>query len=336
MAVEITTLACRIRDDERAHPDATGVFSSLLEHIALAGKIISRETNQAGLADILGLTGDVNVQGEEVRKLDEFAHDTLVSTLSKCGHVAGLASEEEESVLSLSEDAKYLVLFDPLDGSSNIEANVSVGTIFSILRRDRTGPVTEEEFFQPGMVQVAAGYLVYGSSTMLVYTTGNGVHGFTLDPSLGEFLLSHPDIRIPSRGQIFSVNMGNAGRFEERLRAYLDHITSSANSSGRPYSLRYVGTLVSDFHRNLLYGGIFLYPADARHQNGKLRLLYEASPLALIVEQAGGKASTGHTDVLALTPTRLHERAPLFIGSRDDVEELNDFLMGRRPIKHVA
>lgn len=333
MTKSLTPLSRKIREDERRHPEATGAFSNLLEHIALAAKVISREVNKAGLVDLNGFTGETNVQGEEVRKLDEYANETLINMLRQSGYLAGMASEEEEDVLSVEEprpSSKYMVLFDPLDGSSNIDANVSVGTIFSIIQKDDVSDrVTQEDFLKPGRQQVAAGYVVYGSSTMLVYTTGNGVHGFTLDSSVGEFLLSHPDIQTPSKGKIFSFNMGNLGRLDEGTSSYLRYLTSENRPEGRPYSLRYIGSLVSDFHRNLLYGGIFLYPADRKVPDGKLRLLYEASPLAFIVEQAGGRASTGWQDILDVEPEELHQRVPLFIGSREDVDEAEAFVQGK-------
>ena len=340
MLQELSTLSQRIRDDERRHPGATGVFSNLLEHIALAGKVISREVNKAGLVDILGLTGETNVQGEEVRKLDVFANETIITMLSKSGYLAGIASEEEDSFVPVQcagGNCRYVVVFDPLDGSSNIDANVSVGTIFSILKkRDESPGVELDDFLQPGYEQVAAGYLVYGSSTMLVYTTGHGVHGFTLDASVGEFLLSHPHMHIPERGKIFSVNMGNYGRFDENVRAYVDSLTGTDNAQGAPYSLRYIGSLVSDFHRNLLYGGVFLYPNDAKNPSGKLRLLYEANPLAFIVEQAGGRASTGHKRILDVEPTGLHQRVPLIIGSADDVRDAEAFIAKRHEVARRA
>ncbi len=329
----LTSLSRKIREDERRHPEATGAFSNLLEHIAIAAKIISREVNKAGLVDLTGATGETNVQGEEVKKLDEYANETLIAVLRQSGYLAGLASEEEEDVISVEDphpNSKYIVLFDPLDGSSNIDANVSVGTIFSILKKSRVSDKAElEDFLRPGYEQVAAGYVVYGSSTMLVYTTGNGVHGFTLDASIGEFLLSHPNIKTPEKGKIFSINMGNLSRFDEGTSSYIKYLTSENRAEGRPYTLRYIGSLVSDFHRNLLYGGIFMYPADSNATNGKLRLLYEASPLAFIVEQAGGKASTGFKDILDVEPTELHQRVPLFIGSRQDVEEAEAFVQGK-------
>ncbi len=327
------TLARKIREDERRHPEATGI-SNLLEQIALAAKVISREVNRAGLVNLLGITGETNPQGEEVCKLDAFANDTLTAMLAGSGHLAAMVSEEAEDVIEVSRkgsDAKYLALFDPLDGSSNIDANVSVGTIFGILRREGHGDAVDvSEFLRPGAEQVAAGYVIYGSSTMLIYTTGDGVHGFTLDASVGEFFLSHPDIRIPERGRIFSVNMGNFERFDPAVVSYVRYLMTHSPSEGRPYSLRYIGSLVSDFHRNLLYGGVFMYPSNSKSPNGKLRLLYEVNPLGMVVEQAGGLASTGRERILDVEPQGLHQRVPLFIGSRDDVIEAEEFVRGMR------
>ena len=330
MAEKLMTLSRHIRGEERKYREATGVFSNLLEQISIAAKIISREVNKAGLVEILGLTGETNVQGEEVRKLDVYANDAVVHMMNHSGYLCGMASEEDEGLIAIPRfypKGKYVLLFDPLDGSSNIDANVSIGTIFSILRKTSPGADAElSDFLQPGVRQVAAGYVIYGSSTVLVYTAGRGVHGFTLDPSLGEFILSHPHIKIPSRGKIFSVNMGNYARFDPGVRGYIDHLMSEDGENTTPYSLRYIGSLVADFHRNLLYGGIFMYPADSRHRCGKLRLLYEANPLALVVEQAGGEASTGTKRILDIEPEELHQRVPLFIGSHDDVTEAEQFV----------
>ncbi len=340
MAKKVMTVSRHIREEERKYREATGVFSNLLEQISLAAKIISREVNKAGLVEILGLTGETNVQGEEVRKLDVYAHRTIVRMMDHSGFLCGMSSEEEEGLIPIPDyhpKGKYVLLFDPLDGSSNIDANVSVGTIFSILRKKSPGLAAEMgDFLQPGVRQVAAGYVVYGSSTMLVYTTGKGVYGFTLDPSLGEFLLSHSQIRIPARGRIFSVNMGNYARFEKGVQSYIDHLMHGSEAGSSSYSLRYIGSLVSDFHRNLLYGGIFMYPADSRNPSGKLRLLYEANPMAMIVEQADGAASTGTGRVLEVDPAELHGRVPLFIGSREDVADVERFIAAARANEEVT
>ncbi len=311
-------------EEQRKYPHASGVFTELFSEIALAAKIISREVNKAGLVDILGYTGSKNVTGDEVKKLDLFANNTMKHILCRGGNVIGLASEEEEEAVQC-ERGKYLVVFDPLDGSSNIDVNVSIGTIFGIYNK-MDDFVDEKQFMRPGRELVAAGYIIYGSSTMFVYSTGNGVHGFTLDPSVGEFILSHKDIKIPKKGKIFSINTGNYKKWDEKLKNYIDFITTPDKKTQRPYSLRYIGSLVADFHRNLLYGGIFLYPKDMAHPNGKLRLLYEAQPLAFIVEQAGGYASDGYTPILDKVPHDIHERTPLFIGSIENVKELEQFL----------
>ncbi len=327
------TLERFIMEEQRAHPAARGEFSGILAQITLAGKIISREVNKAGLAEILGVTGRTNVHGETVQKLDEFSHNTFVSSLEHCGHLCIMASEETEAAIEIPAAypcGSYVLLFDPLDGSSNIDVNVSIGSIFSIFkRRSSGGRGTLEDCLQKGVHQVGAGYLVYGSSTMFVYSTGYGVNGFTLDPSLGEFLLSHPRIEIPSRGRTYSINEGHATLWDEGTTRYIEHLKEEDPASGRPYSSRYIGSLVSDFHRNLLKGGIFLYPANRKSPKGKLRLLYEANPLAFIVEQAGGAASTGFERILEIQPEALHQRTPLIIGSREDVAEYEAYVQGR-------
>ena len=328
------TLHGHIMRDQKEHPYASGDFSGLMTSLALAAKVISHAVNKAGLAGILGLAGKTNVQGEAVKKLDVFANDVLVDTLSASGHVAAIGSEEEPDAILPEPGGSYVVLFDPLDGSSNIDANISIGTIFAIYRRvsPGNGPGTREDLLQPGNRQVGAGYVIYGSSTMFVYTCGNGVAGFTLDPSIGEFVCSHPNIKAPRRGRTYSCNEGNAAYWDERMIRYVAHLKSMDNTLGRPLSARYVGSLVADFHRNLLDGGIFMYPADgkdANKPNGKLRLLYEANPLAFVAEQAGGAASDGSGRILDIVPTELHQRAPLFIGSADDVAEAEAFLAGK-------
>lgn len=329
-----TTLTRFITEQQRQHPAARGAFTQLLSELGTAAKIIAREVNKAGLAETMGLTGRTNVHGEQVQKLDAFANTTLIRALDHTGHLAGMASEEMEEVYPIPAPhprGNYILVFDPVDGSSNIDVNVSIGTIFSIYRKTSAGDeVAEADFLRPGHEQVCAGYIIYGSSTMLVYTSGQGAHGFTLDPSLGEFLLSHESIRIPKRGQIFSTNEGNYNRWDAGVRQYIDHLKSDRAEEGRPYSARYIGSLVADFHRNLLKGGIFLYPADSRAPQGKLRLLYEAAPLAFIVEQAGGTASDGTRRILDLCPADLHQRVPLYIGCPEDVQEAVDFANGRR------
>jgi fructose-1,6-bisphosphatase I len=327
----VVSIERHIIEAERQFPEATGAFSSIMYDLAFAAKMIAREVRRAGLADILGYTGEVNVQGEDVKKLDEYANEVIYKALDHSGHLCGMASEEEDDFIPIPErfpTGKYCVLFDPLDGSSNIEANVSVGTIFSIHRKVSDHPRgCVEDCLQSGVQQVAAGYIVYGSSTMLVYTTGHGVHGFTLEPSIGEFLLSHPNIRIPAPGQrIYSVNEGNWGKWSPEQRRLVDHLKGADGENPSPFSSRYIGSLVADFHRNLLYGGMFMYPADARNPNGKLRLLYEAAPLAMIAEHAGGRASDGQRRIMEIPPASLHERTPLFIGSADQVELAERFL----------
>jgi fructose-1,6-bisphosphatase I len=309
-------------------PTEPGLSAVILE-LASAAVAIAREVNRAGLVGILGRTDQQNVHGETVQKLDVYANDLLVEGLRKSGVVCGIASEESEDVLAPSaagESADYLVFFDPLDGSSNIDVNVSIGTIFAIFRRvTACGAATLEDYLQPGRAQVAAGYFLYGTSTMLVYTAGDGVHGFTLEPSTGEFRLSHPDIRTPERGKIYSCNEGNTSAWDAPTRSWVTSLKTPGTGPGRPYSSRYVGSFVADFHRNLVKGGVFLYPADARRPGeepkGKLRLMYECNPTAFLQEQAGGAAVDATTAVLDIVPTGIHHRVPLVIGSRADVED---------------
>ncbi|CAN5853473.1 class 1 fructose-bisphosphatase [soil metagenome] len=331
MGQPIITIERHIIDMERQHPEATGAFSTILYDLAFAAKMIAREVSMAGLVDILGGTDERNIHGEDVQKLDAWAHDVIYKALDHCGHLACMASEESEDFLPIPDKFKagrYVLLYDPLDGSSNIDANVSIGTIFSIHRKITGGERgTLEDCLQPGSEQLAAGYVVYGSSTMLVYSTGHGVHGFTLDPSIGEFLLSHPNIRIPSPGRrIYSVNEGNYARWSAGQRAFVDRLKGVDGSNEKPFSSRYIGSLVADFHRNLLYGGIFMYPGDAKNPDGKLRLLYEAAPLAFLAEHAGGRGSTGTRDICAVQPTTLHERVPLYIGSKEWVDLAEEYL----------
>ena len=323
---KIKTVQQHILDEERMHPEATGDFTALMTSLTLAAKIISREVNMAGLVKILGGTGETNLHGDSVQKLDIFAQETICRAMSHNGHLCAMASEESEDIIPLpagSKKGKYVLMFDPLDGSSNIDVNASIGTIFSIHRKVSTNGEdgSLEDCLQKGSTQIAAGYFIYGSSTMMVYTTGNGVHGFTLDPSLGEFLLSNENIRTPARGKIYSINEGNMHSWDAGTRRYIEFVKEDRKDRGHPYTLRYIGSLVSDFHRNLLKGGIFLYPGP----KGKLRLLYEASPLAMVVEQAGGAATTGAQRILDVQPTSLHQKVPLIIGTREDVEEYTQF-----------
>lgn len=322
-----------IVEQERQYPQATGSLTGLLMDLTYAAKVISREVNKAGLVDVLGLTGDKNIHGEEVKKLDEYANDKLIQAMDHGGHLCVMASEENDEIIPIPDKypkGKYVLLFDPLDGSSNIDANVSIGTIFSIHRRKtEDGEGEQKDCLQKGRDQVAAGYIIYGSSTVLVYTTGQSVNGFTLDPSVGEFLLSHENIKTPAKGKIYSANEGNAKFWDEGTKKYISYLKEKDSATGRPYSLRYIGSLVADFHRNLLYGGIFLYPADykdPKKPKGKLRLLYEASPLAFIVEQAGGMATTGKENIMDIEPTELHQKVPLIIGSKEDVLTYQKFV----------
>jgi fructose-1,6-bisphosphatase I len=326
-------LTRHIYEKQREHPEATGELTGILNQIAFAAKIVSREVNKAGLVEILGFTGHENVQGEEVQKLDEFANEVFLNILGKSGHFCVMATEEEEEVIPVPEGYKrggYSVALDPLDGSSNIDVNVSIGTIFSIHKRvSGSGDGGEDDLMQSGRKIVGAGYIVYGSSTMLVMSTGNGVHGFTLDPSVGEFLESHPDIRIPEKGKTYSINEGNYPYWTTGVRKYIDFLKEKDKESGRPYSGRYIGSMVADMHRTLLKGGIFMYPADKKDPKkpqGKLRLLYECAPFAYLVEHAGGAASNGTIPVLDVEPEDLHQRVPFFAGSIYDVEKVEEFV----------
>ncbi len=331
---KIVTIERHIIEGERAHPGASGSFSGLLRDLTLAFKLIWREVSKAGLVDILGSLGRENIHGDEVKKLDIFANDTIYKAMDHTGHLCIMASEEHEDVLPIPKNyptGKYVLVFDPLDGSSNIDANVTIGTIFSLYRRvTPSGPGSMEDCIQPGYKQVAAGYAMYGSSTMIVYTTGDGVHGFTLDPSIGEFLLSHEDIRIPRKGKIYSVNEGNYHRWSEGMKKYIQYLCEEDKSTDRPYSARYVGSLVGDIQRTLLYGGIFMYPGDTKNPKGKLRLMYEGNPMAFLIEQAGGRATDGFKRILDIQPQSLHERTPLFLGSQEDVQTVEQFLQGKR------
>ncbi|MGH7807336.1 MAG: class 1 fructose-bisphosphatase [Thermodesulfobacteriota bacterium] len=310
---------------------AKGELSRLLRDIGLAAKIVNREVNKAGLVDILGTTGATNVQGEDVKKLDVFANKRFIAALKLGGECCGIASEENEDLIiiqdEISKDAKYVVALDPLDGSSNIDVNVSVGTIFSIYRRvSSSGPSTIEDFLQKGSEQAAAGYIVYGSSTMLVYTTGFGVNGFTLDPSIGEFCLSHPDMCTPKAGKIYSINQGNFISFPDGVKEYVRYCKQDDKATNRPYSLRYIGSLVADVHRNLISGGIFIYPATKDAPRGKLRILYECNPMSFIAEQAGGRATDGFRRILDIEPEELHQRTPIFVGSEEMVLKAEEFI----------
>jgi len=329
----VVTIERHILEQQKQHPEATGVLTSILYDMALAGKLISRETNRAGLTDILGLTGTTNIQGEEVAKLDEFANAAIVRINQFTGRLAVMASEERADIIPIPDrfpTGRYVLLFDPLDGSSNIDYSVSIGTIFSVLRRKTPvgEPATLADVMQRGREIVAAGYVLYGPSTMMVYSAGNGVHGFTLDQTVGEFLLTHPDIMIPQQPKFYSVNQGYERYWAREIQEYTNDLQT------RNLSMRYIGSLVSDFHRNLLGGGIFYYPADTRDPakpHGKLRLLYEASPLAFLAEHAGGHASDGKQPILDIQPTELHQRTPLFIGNANLVKLAEEYIQGAKP-----
>ncbi|AFF23559.1 class 1 fructose-bisphosphatase [Pasteurella multocida] len=327
------TLGQFIVEKQAEYPNAKGELSGILSSIRLVAKVIHRDINKAGLTNnIIGTSGAENVQGETQMKLDLFAHNTMKQALISREEVAGFASEEEENFVAFDTErgrnAKYVILTDPLDGSSNIDVNVAVGTIFSIYRRVSPigTPVTLEDFMQPGNRQVAAGYIVYGSSTMLVYTTGNGVNGFTYDPSLGVFCLSHENIQIPANGKIYSINEGQYLKFPQGVKKYIKYCQEEDKATHRPYTSRYIGSLVSDFHRNMLKGGIYIYPSATNYPNGKLRLLYEGNPMAFLAEQAGGMASDGYQRILDIQPMELHQRVPLFLGSKEMVEKAQDFM----------
>ena len=315
----------------RSFPQATGELSGLLRDIGLAAKRVNVEVNKAGLVDILGDTGSINVQGEEVKKLDEFANDQFMGVLRHGISCAGIASEELDDIVifndPVSNNSKYICMFDPLDGSSNIDVNVSIGTIFSIYRRlsEKGTPAELNDFLQPGNQQVAAGYVIYGSSTIFVFATKRGVNGFTLDPSIGEYSLSHPDIKCPESGKIYSVNHGNFFQYDDGVKKYIDGCQKKNKNNGGPYTQRYIGSMVADVHRNLVKGGIFMYPGTTDKPNGKLRLLYECNPFAFIVEKAGGKATNGEKRILDIQPTELHQRTPFFIGSKKMMKELEGF-----------
>lgn len=325
------TLGEFIIENQEAFPYSSGELSRLINSIRLAAKVVNHEVNKAGLVDITGAYGETNVQGEEQQKLDVYANNKFIQTLTNREIVCGIASEENDDFITIAgcnndHKNKYVVLMDPLDGSSNIDVNVSVGTIFSIYRRVTPigTPVTKEDFLQPGHKQVAAGYIIYGTSTMLVYTTGFGVNGFTLNPALGSWYLSHPDMKFPESGRIYSINEGNYVHFPQGVKDYIKYCQEEKED--RPYTSRYIGSMVSDIHRNILKGGIFIYPSTSNAPNGKLRLLYECNPIAFLAEQAGGKASDGFNRILDLKPQELHERTPFFCGSIKMVEKAEEFM----------
>ena len=330
----LITIERHILEQQKFFPEAHGELTDLLNDVAFAAKLVRKEVVRAGLVDILGLTGSTNVQGEEVKKLDIFANEKIISAIGQHGRFAIMGSEENEEIIipPKNESGNYALLFDPLDGSSNIDVNVSVGTIFSIykLKGDDPGKANINDCLQHGYEQVAAGYVIYGSSVVMVYTTGHGVHGFTYDPTIGEFLLSHENIITPKSGKYYSINEGSYSQFNEGTKKYLDYIKEEDPETNRPYSTRYIGSLVADFHRNLLTGGVFIYPPTTKHLKGKLRLMYEANPLAFICEQAGGRATNGRDRILDIQPLELHQRTPLYIGSVDDVIVAEEFEQGLR------
>ncbi|MCF7567365.1 class 1 fructose-bisphosphatase [Sabulilitoribacter arenilitoris] len=335
MAYKKQTLGEFIIENQSSFKYSSGELSSLLNSIRLAAKVVNHEVNKAGLVDIIGAVGDTNIQGEDQQKLDVYANDKFIQTLTKRNIVCGIASEEEDDFIAInSQDEnhqnKYVVLIDPLDGSSNIDVNVSVGTIFSIYRRVTPvgTPVHLKDFLQKGSEQVAAGYVVYGTSTMLVYTTGDGVNGFTLNPAIGSFYLSHPDMQFPEDGTIYSVNEGNYIHFPQGIKDYIKYCQKEEED--RPYTSRYIGSLVSDFHRNMIKGGIYLYPQSSKNPNGKLRLLYECNPMAFLAEQANGKSSDGFTRTMDVEPTELHQRVPFICGSKNMVEKAEEFMRNAR------
>tara|TARA_R110002124_G_scaffold17532_3_gene73189 strand:+ start:39962 stop:40966 length:1005 start_codon:yes stop_codon:yes gene_type:complete len=331
MAKKNQTLGEFIIENQSEFQYSSGELSRLINSIRLAAKVVNHEVNKAGLVDILGAVGDTNIQGEDQQKLDVYANEAFIKTLTNREIVCGIASEEEDDFITIKgrnkkNDNKYVVLIDPLDGSSNIDVNVSVGTIFSVYRRVTPAgtPVTLEDFLQPGNKQVAAGYIVYGTSTMIVYSTGHGVNGFTLNPAIGTYYLSHPNMRFPENGNIYSVNEGNYIHFPQGIKNYIKYCQQEEED--RPYTSRYIGSLVSDFHRNMIKGGIYIYPNTSKNPEGKLRLLYECNPMAYIAEQAGGKASDGFTRILDIEPKELHQRVPFICGSKLMVEKAEDFM----------
>jgi fructose-1,6-bisphosphatase I len=335
---KLTTLGEFIVERQSDFPFAKGELSRLLSAIRLAAKVVNREVNKAGLVDdILGAAGEENVQGEQQQKLDVYANERMISALKAQQEVCGIGSEENEDIIAFEQGqavwGKYVVMMDPLDGSSNIDVNVSIGTIFSIYRRkSKPGTVaTIDDFLQPGLDLVAAGYVIYGSSTMLVFSTGNGVNGFTLDTSIGVFCLSHPNMKIPADGSIYSINEGNYKQFPEGVKKYIKYCQEEDEATNRPYTSRYIGSLVADFHRNLIKGGIYIYPSTGANPKGKLRLMYENIPLAFLVEQAGGKASDGSRRIVEIQPEHLHQRTPLFIGSKKMVENAEAFMKEYSP-----
>lgn len=327
--MNLKTLGEFIIDRQQDFPGSSGDLSRIISAIRLASKIVSQQVNKAGLArHILGGAGTDNIQGEAQQKLDVYADERFIEALNNRGNVCGICSEEKDDFIELNKDGKYIILMDPLDGSSNIDVNVSIGTIFSVCKRKtEVGQSVElKDFLQTGTEQVAAGYVLYGSSTMMVYTTGNGVNGFTYDPGIGVFFLSHPDMMFPKDNKIYSMNEGNFNKSSKGVQDYINYCQQVDEKTNRPHTGRYIGSLVADFHRNLIKGGIYMYPATTSSPNGKLRLLYECNPLAFLTEQAGGKATDGKQRIMEIQPTELHQRVPYFVGNTEMVEKLEDFI----------
>ncbi len=333
----LTTINKYILEEESLHPEATGEFTSLMHDLTLAMRMIAWEVRRAGLNDILGFTNNTNIHGEQVRKLDEYSNDLIRRAMDHGGHLCVMASEESDGLIKIPRQykkGKYVLVYDPLDGSGNIDVNITIGTIFSIYKRldeKSMKPGDLEDVLQPGYKQVAAGYFLFGSSTTLVYTSGHGVHVFTYDPTIGEFIMTFENLRIPRRGKYFSTNMGNYYKWKEPVRQYIQYLQQSDNGGKDAYELRYIATSVADIHRTIHYGGIYLYPENTKNPEGKIRLVYEANPLAFIIEQCGGKASTGVQRILDIKPKQIHQRIPFIVGSYDDVSDYIEFINGKHP-----
>lgn len=336
---KLKTISQHINEAQNMHPEATGEFTSILNDLAFAVRIISRDVRRAGLNDILGLTKDTNYHGEQVRKLDTYANDVIKSSMKRSGHICIMASEEDDDIILnpvQNKKAKYVFVFDPLDGSSNIDVNVTIGTIFGLYKRidpNSEDPGTIDDVIQEGYKQVAAGYALFGSSTIFAYTTGQGVDFFTYDPTLGEFILTKENVRMPTKGKSYSANEGYYNKWSKEMQQYIDYLKTIASDKSRPYSLRYIGTAVADVHRTILNGGIFIYPSDSSMPKGKLRIVYEANALAMLIEQAGGRATDGTRRILDIKPEAIHQRTPLFAGSVEDVLECEQFLRGEHPFQ---
>lgn len=339
-ATRLITLNAHIRQEEELHPEATGKFSSLLSDLTLAMRIIAWEVRRAGLNDILGFTENINYHGEQVKKLDDYSNNVIFRAMDHCGHLCVMASEESNGLIKIPKKykkGKYVLVYDPLDGSSNIDVNITIGSVFSIYRR-----VSEDDgedghlydILQPGVNQIASGYVLYGSSTTFVYTSGHGVNVFTYDPTIGEFILTFENMKIPANGKLYSVNEGNYNKWDTRIQQYINHLKEITDDGSRPYNLRYIATSVADIHRLLHYGGIYLYPPDTTNPEGKIRLVYEANPLAMIIEQAGGKAVTGYGRIMEIKPKHIHQRIPFFVGCSEDIDVLLSFINETKQIEN--